>query len=136
MKTYSTCKEIPEEFITKGAKLQGKIIGIELIEPLCPKKQKLQQSKNFKVVRFKIVHIPILNPQIFKWRANRLEIQSLNSHEVESLKVEMVGVLSTNHGIECLKQFIRDSCVWFKLYGLDKEKNILHGSIITKMVGF
>lgn len=108
---------MPKEFITKAVKLQGKIIGIEC------HKLPVEESQHF-AIRLNVEHIPVVS----LWRKQ--------PKETSLLKVELIGVRPTLEGVnKWIKPTIEsNSIIWFRLYGVDNEENLLYASIIVKRV--
>ena len=113
---------MPREFISKAVKLQGKVIGIKQLQlPVSA------EGLHF-AVRLNIEHIPVAHLTL------RKKQEKLASSP--TLLVELVGVRPTSEGLDkWIKPSLESSpTVWFRLYGIDSDSNLLYASIILQRV--
>lgn len=122
---FSSTKEIPKEFITKAVKLQGKVIGIQ------PLNKSSVEDTNC-IIHLNVKHIPIISLGLFKIKANFLQEVST------SLKVELLAVRPTvEAGNLLIQQTLKSNpLIWFRLYGVDYEKNLLYASVMLRKVNW
>ena len=105
-------------------KLQGRIDGIELVH--LPDHNKI--SSSFSIVRVNIEHVPVVK----LWRRRLIA----NHHHPPLLKIELLGVQPNVEGVnQQIRPLIQSNPrVWFQLYGVNEEENLLFASIFVKRV--
>lgn len=71
-------------------------------------------------IRISVEHTPILN-------ARRYLKQS-----PAPLHIELACIWCTSKGLEQLQELIKDQDIWFQIYGIQQDDNLLYSSILLK----
>ena len=111
---FTSTSLVPQEFISKSVKLQGKVIQIESLQ--------LLEDPTHIALHFQVEHIPIIS-------------LPLSRKAPQTLKIELAGVRPTLEGVKHTKLLLESNhLVWFKPYGVSCDKSVLYSSILFNRV--
>ncbi len=119
---FTSARDIPTEFISKGVCLQGRVTNVQLESPKISSLMMINGGQAYSPIRISVEHTPILN-------ARRYLKQS-----PAPLHIELACIWCTSKGLEQLQELIKDQDIWFQIYGIQQDDNLLYSSILLKKV--